>query len=103
MKPVCFQVEQLWKDQTNYGYWTSGGYDPERQYGQFRIAVSPYGRPLKEVERMREQNGKHVLHVVYPGCYILQATCKEAPVIEMEFSEYRKLTRRQQKLSVSVC
>jgi hypothetical protein len=100
MRPVRFQVEQLRKDQTDYGYWASGGYDPERKCGQFWIAVSPHGRPLKEINRMREQNGRHVLHVVYRGCYILLATCKEPPVIEMELFLIKEI---DQEAAEAVC
>lgn len=76
-----FDVELI---EEGYGFWAYGGWNGQKKHGQFRIAVSPDGEPLKEVARMQETNGRHVLNVVYPGCYIVQSTCKHPPVIDTE-------------------
>lgn len=99
MIEACFKVEQIFKGCENeeYGYWVSGGYDTEKQCGRFQIAVSPGGEPLREVRRMRELNGRHVLSRVYRGCYILLAVCKEPPVIDMELYRIKEIDRKTEE------
>lgn len=99
MRPMRFKVERLLEGH-NYGYWASGGYDPEKKRGQFWIAVGQKGEPLKEIQRMREMNGRHVLNLVYPGCYILQAVCNDPPVIDMDFFQIKEI---DQEAGEAVC
>lgn len=91
MEPIRFKADPILKGNGDYGYWAYGGYNPDKDKGQFRIAVSPCGEPLKEVRRLREPNGRHVLSLVYPGCYILQAECSEYPVIDMKFYRIQEI------------
>ena len=91
MNLIRLKVEQILKGHKDYGYWASGGYDTDKRSGCFQIAVSPEGEPLKEVRRLREPNGRHVLSLVYPGCYILQALCSNPPVIDMEFYRIKEI------------
>lgn len=86
-----FKIDQILKGHGDYGYWAFGGYDREKQWGRFQIAVSPEGEPLKEVRRLREENGRHVLSLVYPGCYILQAFCSAPPVIGLTVFKIKEL------------
>lgn len=82
-----------------YGYWSCGGFDAERQRGLFTLAVSPDGEPLKEAGRVREPNGRHVLSVVYPECYILQAACRFPPVITLNIYKVLSISRISEKAS----
>ncbi len=91
MTSARFKIEQILKGHGDYGYWASGGYDREKQWGRFQIAVSPEGEPLKEVRRLREENGRHVLSLVCPGCYILQALCSAPPVIDLAVFKIKEL------------
>lgn len=100
MVAVRFKVERILSGCEDYGYWASGGYDTEKQSGRFQIAVSPNGETLREARRLRELNGRHVLSLVYRGCYILQALCKEPPVIEMEFYRIREI---DQEVEEAIC
>lgn len=89
-----FDVELI---DEGYGFWAHGGWNGQKKCGQFRIAVSPDGEPLKEVARMQEVNGRHVLNVVYPGCYIILSTCKQPPVIDTELYRVEYINRKDGK------
>lgn len=86
-----FKIEQILKGHGDYGFWAFGGYDREKQSGRFQIAVSPDGEPLKEVRRLREENGRHVLSLIAPGCYIIQALCTAPPVTTITFFRIKEL------------
>ena len=73
-----FDVEMI---EQGYGLWSRGGFENRTGKGRFLIAASPEGDALPEVARMQELNGRHALNVIYPGCYIFQATCPYTPVI----------------------
>lgn len=96
-KTVRFKLEKILKECEDYGYWASGGYNMEKQCGRFQIAISPNGEPLREARRLRELNGRHVLSLVYRGCYILQVQCKTPPVIEMEFYRIREIDQEAEE------
>ncbi len=95
VRQVYFKAERIFK---NVGYWAFGGYDPKKDRGYFQIAVSPKGEPLKEYQHMREKNGRHVLNLVYPGCYILKAFCCEPPVIDIKFYKIIQLNQESEKI-----
>jgi len=80
--------------QEGYGFWANGGYDRSRRRGAFQIAVSPDGEPLKEAGRMQEVNGRHVLSIVYPGCYILCAICPQPPEVYVRAYRVLSINRR---------
>lgn len=84
--PVC-------RIQEGYGYWVAGGYDTKNHRGVFKLPASPDGEPLKEVAKLKEVNGRHTLQVVYPGCYIIQVVCPEAPVLNTHLFRIKRIDR----------
>ena len=65
-----FDVERI---QEGYGFWNSGGYHLDRHFGRAVVAAGMDGEKLKLVRYMTEENGRHCLAVIYPGCYIAVA------------------------------
>ena len=95
-KELCechYQKFSVCRIQEGYGYWVTGGFDTKKHRGIFRLPTSPDGEPLKEVARLKEVNGRHALQVVYPGCYIIQAVCPEAPVINTHLFRIKRIDR----------
>lgn len=68
VEPVVYMpVERI---QEGFGFWNSGGYNQEGRIGTSAVAAGADGERLKIVRYLIEQNGRHSLSVVYPGCFI---------------------------------
>lgn len=75
MEPAVYiPVERV---QEGFGFWNSGGYNPNGRMGSAAVAAGVDGERLKIVRYVSEQNGKHCLAVVYHGCYIAISVAKD--------------------------
>ena len=54
--------------------WICGGFNAAKKKGTSIVASGYDGRPLKILQTAREKNGRHALCLVYPGCFVAQAT-----------------------------
>lgn len=71
LDPVkLFEVEKVLE---GFGFWNRGGFDRQINRGQALVAAGRDGNKLKIIRAMKERNGRHLLGVLYPGCYIAEA------------------------------
>ncbi len=53
--------------------WNSGGYNPVKQHGTAQVCVGLDGNHTRVIRSAAEENGRHLLTLVYQGCYVLSA------------------------------
>ena len=56
-----------------YAIWNCGGFWPDKNKGSAIMAAGYDGSLLKVVRTNKEKNGKHVLCLVYQGCFLAEA------------------------------
>ena len=93
-KTVVFKLQRILEGS---GMWSYGGFDTGKQRGQFLLPVSPEGETLREVARLREENGRHTLSIVYPGCYVVHAICPQAPEIYVYVYKMKEIDRQREE------
>lgn len=58
-----------------FAFWCSGGYS--RQVGTAVVAAGHALQPLKVARVMKEKNGRHILCILYQGCFLAEAKVTE--------------------------
>lgn len=70
-----FPVELLAEE--GFAMWNSGGFNTVKNRGEARLCAGIDGRHTKVLRTANEANGRHLLTLVYQGCYVLSAEARD--------------------------
>ena len=72
LHPFTYCPVELITDE-GFAMWNTGGFDVIKNRGEARICAGIDGVHTKVIRVAHETNGKHLLTMVYPGCYVITA------------------------------
>lgn len=77
MQPYVYYPVELFPDE-GFAMWNTGGFDAVKNRGEARICAGLDGRHTRVLRTAQEINGRHLLTVVYQGCYVIAAEAVDA-------------------------